>query len=469
LKRSLALAILVSAAALAGTRGVPPAAAAGGLELGLNEGAYLDHDPATRELWFDRTVSARADLAHMWAIWQAIAPTTRPPGFDATDPADPAYSWESLDAAVRDASERGLKILMGVSWAPQWAEGPNRPSVEKAPLGTWRPDPDDLADFGRALASRYSGTFVDPSQPSNGALPAVRRWQLWAEPNTPARLTPQWRHGRAFSPKHYREMLNAFYAAVKGVTADSFVLAGGTAPHGDPSVRRERIRPVRFFRTLLCFNGSRLRKAPCRNPARLDAVAHNPINLERPRRKALNRDDASIPDLAKIKRIVRKARRTGRIEPEGRKPFWATEFWWRSDPPKPYAPSKLKHARWLEEALYLFWRQGVDTAIWFQLRDAPPPWQTGLFERDGTAKPAYQAFRFPFVGDRTTGRRVRVWGKAPAPGPVQIQRKRGGEWHDLKSVEAPPSRVFADFVKLRGSAILRARTRTETSLPWRQR
>jgi hypothetical protein len=91
-----------------------------------------------------------------------------------------------LDAAVREASARRLEVIISIFQAPLGAEGPNRPA--SAGGGTWRPNPSDVANFSRAIALRYSGSFADPA---GQTLPAVRRWQLWAEPNL-TNLNPQW-------------------------------------------------------------------------------------------------------------------------------------------------------------------------------------------------------------------------------------------------------------------------------------
>jgi hypothetical protein len=95
-----------------------------------------------------------------------------------------------------------------------------------------------------------------------------------------------------------------------------------------------------------------------------------------------------------------------------------------------------------------------------------------VFFRDGPAKPAFQAFRFPFgterLGKRKRGR-VRAWGKAPSSGAVVIEARRRGGWKKLKRVRAGGNRVFFTSLRLRGAAMLRARMGSETSLTWRQR
>lgn len=460
-------------AAFAGALLVPaPALGARGLDLGLTDGAsFQSSDPETRSVWFDHAEGARADFVRLSVSWRSVAPAPRPPGFDPTDPGDPAYSWGTLDAAVRVARMQGLGVLIGVSQAPRWAEGKNRPS--QAPAGSWKPDPGDLRQFSRAIAARFSGTF----NPGGGALPAVRFWELWSEPNLATYLTPQWRDDKPFAPIHYRKMLNAFYAGINAVRKANVVLPGGTAPYGDPITGRfRRMRPAVFWRALLCLKGADLKPVRCRNPAHFDVAAHNPINVGAPRRKARARDDISTPDMNKLHRILGKAKRERNLRPVERKPLWATEIWWDSDPPDPDGVPEGKHARWLQESFYLLWKQRVRRVIWFQVRDAAPhpdfgfagSFQTGLFLRGGEAKEAYRGYRFPFVGDRLTDGRVRIWGKAPTAGRVEIQRRKNGEWRTFERARAGDNHIFVEKVRLRGKELLRARDGSQQSLVWKQ-
>ncbi len=361
-----------------------------------------------------------------------------------------------------------------VTQAPNWAEGAGRPSAAEALAGTWKPDPQKLRQFAIAIATRYSGSFTDPNARGLGPLPRVTDWQLWAEPNFAINLTPQWNGHRPVAPIQYRAMLNAFYAGIKSVNPGDKVITGGTAPYGD-SPGGARMQPALFWRSLLCLKGEKLRTRRCPNPAHFDIAAHNPIDEFRPTRGALNRDDISTPDLGRLKHILRKANRTGRAKPRGKKPLWATEFWWDSNPPDPGGVPASRQARWLEQALYLFWKQGAKTAIWFQIRDAPAQpggyaatYQTGLFSLDGTPKPAYWAYRFPFVADRLGKQTVRVWGMAPSPGGVLVQRRGRGGWRTVKRLRARSDRVFVGKLRLRRAARLRAHADRETSLTWRQ-
>ena len=77
------------------------------------------------------------------------------------DPADPAYSWE-LDAAVRDATAQGFKVMLLVTRAPPWAEGPNRPDlpIEDLEPGAWKPDPAPSATSRRRSPATRAGSSI---------------------------------------------------------------------------------------------------------------------------------------------------------------------------------------------------------------------------------------------------------------------------------------------------------------------
>jgi hypothetical protein len=441
---------------------------ASGLTTGFADGVLGSPDQATRDLWLQRASDARAGLIRINVSWRAMV-GPQPPG-QAANPADPAYDFSGVDTAVQGAAAHGFDVMLTVLRAPDWAEGPNRPDTV-AP-GTWKPDPGALADFGRALATRYSGSFVPPGLSS--PLPRVRNFQPWNEPNLSVYLTPQWNDNTAASPQTYRGMLNAFYAAVHAVQPDATVVTAGTAPYGDPR-GGQRMRPLVFYRELLCERErhGHLKQKSCPDPAEADVVAHHPINTSGgPHRSAINPDDASTPDLKNVRKLVSFAVRKKTILPPGPHPLWVTEFWWSSDPPNTaIGIPEPRHARWIEEALYLFWKQGASVAVMLQIQDSPfdpaaptSTLQSGLFFADGSPKQAFTAYRFPFVTHRS-GKRLAAWGKAPASGTLVIERQTGDGWHEVKSLQVQENQVFQTKLPRR-KATLRARVGDDTSLPW---
>lgn len=408
--------------------------------------------PDTPDLAYDRARSGGARIIRVTVPWLAVA-RTRPA--EPADPADPVYDWSLVDERARAAAQRRLRVLLLVSGAPRWAEGRDRPAGARE--GAWRPGVRAFGDFMRAVATRYSGRVR--------GVPRVRLYQVWNEPNLAFHLAPQ-----RGAPKRYRRMLNAAYRAVKSVSRRTTIVTAGTAPYGDDA--GARTRPVRFWRRLLCVGGRRLTRRRCPGGrARFDAWAHHPYGIGGPRRSALDPENVAIPDLGRLTRVMRAAVRRRAVRPRGPKPLWVTEFSWDSRPPDPDGVPARRHARWLEGALFEFWRAGVHTALWLQVLDQPPvpsfgaSLQSATHLIDGTPKPAARAYRFPFVADRP-GRRALVWGLAPRRGPVRIQRRSAGGWRTVARARAGRGRVFTARVRSARGSVLRARQRGVRSVPW---
>jgi hypothetical protein len=184
-----------------------------------------------------------------------------------------------------------------------------------------------------------------------------------------------------------------------------------------------------------------------------DVLAHHPYAIGGPRRKALNRDDVALPDVHKLTSLVKAAVRNGRALPHRAKRYWVTEVSWDSSPPDPQGVPAARQARWLADAFYVLWKQGVDTVFWFQVRDQPPipsyaaSYQSGVYLLNGKPKPSQRAFAFPFSCERH-GSRVRVWMRAPASGPVVVE-DAGGKV--AKRLRAGSSRVVTATLGHRGT------------------
>jgi hypothetical protein len=281
----------------------------------------------------------------------------------------------------------------------------------------------------------------------------VRYFQVWNEPNLSRYLSPQWtQHGNdfsAYSPHHYRAMLNAFYGGVKSVQPDAVVLTAGTAPFGDPAPGGQRIMPLRFWRVALAKR------------ARFDVLAHHPYGVRTPTSPGLNPDDVTAADMGKLRRLLRIR--------GYHQPFWVTEFAFDSSPPDPDGVPAAQHARWLTEGFYVLWKAGVRTILWFQIRDQPPApsyaasSQSGTYLIDGRPKPAATAFRFPFLVVPGRGK-LTAWGRAPEAGTLVIQRRSGKRWVTARRTNVKARSTF--LLKLSGSpaTVFRASVAGQTSL-----
>ena len=179
--------------------------------------------------------------------------------------------------------------------------------------------------------------------------------------------------------------------------------------------------------------------------------------------------------MAKLSGPLRVAERTGRALPRARKQLWVTEFSWDSNPPDPHGVPAMRHARWLEQALYELWTQGVSTAIWYNVRDALPipnyasTYQSGVYLYDGTPKPAARAFKFPFVLRRASSSTLLLWMRAPAAGRLVVQRRVGAGWRAIVSWPVRAGEIVYRRMSLRGPVTLRARVGSIVSLPFSER
>ncbi|HTR74986.1 MAG TPA: hypothetical protein VMH33_06965 [Solirubrobacterales bacterium] len=460
---TLSVALVASLFTVAGANALPR------LETGFGDSLFATSSSQTREEWLERATEAGASIVRINVEWRSVAPRTPPAGFEPADPASPGYEWQLLDDAVRSASHDGLKVMLTVYEAPRWAEGPNRPK-ETEP-GVWKPQASAYEAFAKALATRYDGSFPDPAFPGS-ALPRVRYFEAWNEPNLDTYLSPQWEGSRATGPAIYRELLNSFYTGIKSAQPGATIIAGSLAPFGDRP-GGARTPPVEFLRGMLCLQGGRLYTTPCRNPAHFDALSDHPIAVGSPMQSARSPLDVTTPNLGRLTKVLRRAEATKRALPRGHKPLWVTEFWYDSDPPDPDGVPLYRQARWYEQDLYLFWKQGAHVAITLQIRDAPPgkgyeyTSQAGVYFLDGSPKPSRTAFRFPFVAERADKRSVTVWGIPPARGRLKVQERHDGSWATIRSMAVKQARgPFSLTLPIQGKGQLRAVVGGEASLPW---
>jgi hypothetical protein len=232
----LAAVVLVSA---------PAAGASPNLQVGLVDSTEtLNGNPGRV---FPVLKQLRVQVLRVNLSWGGrLGVATRRPA-DATDPDDPAYDWHVYDRAINYAAQYGIKILFTIDFTPAWANGGAGENV--APL-----DPNDLRDFAHAAATRYGGAYPGLD---GRALPPVRMWTAWNEPNNPVFLSPQFTRvaGRWViqSARDYARICKSVYDGVHSTELrGERVACGGTAPRGNNSPRdaRPSVSPIAFVRAL---------------------------------------------------------------------------------------------------------------------------------------------------------------------------------------------------------------------------
>ncbi|HEX2096875.1 MAG TPA: hypothetical protein VHF50_05840 [Solirubrobacterales bacterium] len=426
---------------------------------------------------FEHVKMTGSTMAQTPLRWSLIAPNKEPASWDPTNPADPNYDWEEFDVWLVNAVNAGLIPVLQVRGAPLWAQRCPGANETDAPCKT---DPAKLAAFATAAARRYSGQF--------GGLPKVRYWQGLNEPNLSLYFMPQYENGKPVSPELYRDLINAFSAGIKAVDPSNLVIAGGLGPIAVP---KYTIGPMKFTRELLCMRGHnkpRPKPGDCGGGVNFDIYDIHPYTTGSPAHEG-GVNDVQLGDLHKMQTLLRAANRAGRINGAfKRTPLWITELSWDSNPPDPGGLAMPILKRWTAEALFVAWRSGVDTFMWYSLRDGEdfpetPSYlepESGLFFRGPTVaadvpKPSMYAYRFPFVAyPREKG--LYFWGRTPNSkgGKVVIQVRGKSGWRRVESVRADRFGIFKGLARgvrygrsKRGAA--RAHYRKGSSVPFSMR
>lgn len=450
-------------------------------DIGFVDGQFSDDlltstDPAVREKWFKRLEDTNAEFARINLYWSETAGSSPP--LSPTDPGDPSYDWSVADAAVESAKKHHIDVMLTVLSAPTWAEGPNRPADVRA--GAWRPDAQQLGDFAKAVATRYSGKYNDGS----GTLPKVRYYEAWNEPNLPTYISPQYEGKKPESSTIYRGMVNAFYDGVHSVSKENRVVAGGTSPFGD-NPGGERQRPNAFWRNVLCLNKKLKKVKGCveekQDAAHIDVFATNSISDHRrpsprpdPTAQPKNKDDSVPANFGYLGEIFKAAEKQKTVVGAGKHmPGWSTETWFEGKPGDPKAVSAKLQAQYQQESMYVLWKEGASAVFFLQLRDTPYDpqkpglfgFQTGVYTASDKPKPALKATQFPFVADRKSKQKVLLWGKAPASGKLTITQKGKGK-KVVTKLRVKKGQIFTKTVNLSGKHKLQATLGKKKSLPW---
>ena len=429
---------VVLVAALAVLAMPASAAAAGGVEIGMEDERLLLSDPwkspAVVAAWRDLGV----DVVRLHAGWARTAPAgrRRPRGFDGADHRSRRYRWEALDRAIGLVRDNGMRVMLTVTGpGPVWTS-----RARSRRRAAYDPDPRAFAGFARAVATRY-GDDVD-------------RYLIWNEPNltiaprtecsgSPRRCVP-------VAPHMYRGLVRAAAPAIRRADPGAEIVIGELAPLRLSGA----LGPISFLREMACVTDryERIRGGRCRRfrPVRADALGHHPHSRRRaPDRGNPARDSAQMGNLSRLLGVVDRLTRLRRLQARrgGRLPLRLTELGYQTSPPDRYiGVSPARQARYLQKVAYLAWRNPrVKTVTQYQWEDeqvrragkafskAFAGWQSGLHFFDGRPKPALAAFARPFVALEDGSRAgPLLWGQVRPGTSHAIRLERldpfSGEW-----------------------------------------
>jgi hypothetical protein len=345
----------------------------------LTNPAAADHSTTKKAIWGPSTPQAfriyhrlGVGIYEMALGWRGVA-TKRPAR--AGDPNDPAYAWPAeVDVAIREANRYGMRVMLMINGTPAWANGGR--------AANWAPRrAADLAAFAKAAARRYR---------------SVRYWMVWGEPTRQPnfmpldpeapgqRLTQQEKR----APRRYARMLDASYAALKGISRRNLVIGGNSYTTGD-------ISPLNWIRAMRMPGGRR---------PRMDMYGHNPFTLRRPDlSQPLFRPPTGYADFSDLDAVMRWLDRYGYRDRRGRRlRIFISEWTLPTDHANHEFNFWVTHAvqaSWLRTALRIVRRHPrLYTLGWIALYDDPPrpagdEVNRGLLDYRGVRKPSFYAYR----------------------------------------------------------------------------
>lgn len=278
------------------------------------------------------------------------------------------YSFANYDKYVADTARHGISILPILYQPPGFRSSAPR---RHARHGVYPPKSyAAMGRFGAALASRYgsNGTFwtEHPEVPRR----PITAWQVWNEPN----LRYYWPRGP--NAAQYTRLLKATGSAIKSVDPAAEIVTAGLAD----SHLRGTVSLKRFIAGMY-----RARARGAFDTLGLNAYAVNVAQLG-----------------ASLRRVRRLMGSHG-----DRSPIWITELGWCDRGPRSrFCVGARRQARLIGQAFAYVGRKrsslrlrGLVYFTWKDGKRYPPLYQdfwalhSGLHRRNGSAKPAFAAFR----------------------------------------------------------------------------
>jgi hypothetical protein len=345
----LAAALTLAAAGCAPVpEGVQPAASLGTYH--ASGAPVIQQGPATigfadSDLYGLSTERANADLSRMTAVgvdsirlmvpWAGVEPT---PG---------SYDWRLVDRMIDAAAAHHMSVLATLNSTPVWAVAPGLPPLSGRPTSA--------ADYGRfagAVAQRFRGR--------------ISAYEIWNEPNATGFYAPN------PDPSDYVALLKAAYPAIKAQDPAAPVVTGGLGALVD--FKGVAMDAVKFVRGMYAAGGEKY----------FDAIGYHPYQYTMKFSEGGYHPNSPISQMSAIRELMV-------ANGDADKKIWATEY---GEPSS--VAGETGQAAYLDDMLRR-WRTIAYAGPVFvytvrdrDSRSADPDDTLGIYQSDGTVKPATQ-------------------------------------------------------------------------------
>ena len=281
------------------------------------------------------------------------------------------HDWKFFDRVVDAAAERDLAVLPVLAYTPPWARAAHCDSQSCSPA-----DPREFAAFAEEAAARY-------------AVRGIHTWEIWNEPNLGFFWAPK------PSPAAYNALLQATAKAIRKVDSSAKLVLGGLA---SVATTGNTVSQSDFLAQVSALGGNRV----------VDAVGYHPYTYPylSSARTTFHTPWERMESGTKSLRSVLKAGGSPSM------PIWVTEIGAPTGGPGTSSDGSLASIKpstthVTEERQGQIASDAVRTAstaphvaalIWYADRDLSTDRSAnenfyGLRRTDGSAKPAFAAFR----------------------------------------------------------------------------
>jgi hypothetical protein len=242
--------------------------------------------------------------------------------------------WEQVDAAISQAAQHQVDIMLSITHAPQWA------------MNSDGPDPQKTADLVAQLAKRYSDMFL-----ALELFPAANTAQGWGHPP---------------NPKAYHELLKASTNILKHTNPEIIIVGAGLQPDLSSS---EDMDDLVFLSELYAVGAKDSMPVV---GVRFPPLGSNPLTANH------RADELVLRHYEEIRHLMVENGHSNAI-------IWITGFSWNPST----QTNSSDQAAWMKQAFLLFRSQLYIGAAFFDSLNPSEARSTALLFPDSSHHPAF--------------------------------------------------------------------------------